>query len=165
MQFLKRARSTILPDTLAGLTGAVAGGPQAIGFALLAGVPPVYGLYAAFVGPIVGAIFGSSVYMTVGPTNALALIVGSALLGLNGQIEAESLFALTFLVGVFMLLFGVLKLGDLTRFVSNAVMTGFITGAGTPSWPRDVAHQSPIVLTSNGFTSTARPIFPPGSSG
>lgn len=169
MQFLKRARSTILPDTLAGLTGAVAGGPQAIGFALLAGVPPVYGLYAAFVGPIVGAIFGSSVYMTVGPTNALALIVGSALLGLNGQIEAESLFALTFLVGVFMLLFGVLKLGDLTRFVSNAVMTGFITGAGTLIILGQLRHLAgfagvePVITVAEGVANLPAPVSHNGS--
>ena len=76
MQNLRKYRATVVPDVLAGLTGAVAGAPQAIGFALLAGVPPVYGLYSAFVGTIVGSVFGSSVFMTVGPTNALALIVG-----------------------------------------------------------------------------------------
>lgn len=157
MQNLRKYRATVVPDVLAGLTGAVAGAPQAIGFALLAGVPPVFGLYSAFVGTIVGAIFGSSVYMTVGPTNALALIVGSALLGLTGQIEAESLFVLTFLVGIFMLLFGVLKLGDLTRFVSNAVMTGFISGAGTLIILGQLAHMTgfpgvePILTVADGM--------------
>ncbi len=117
-------------DAVAGLTGAVAGMPQAMGFALIAGVNPVYGIYTAFAATIIAALTGRSTYMTVGPTNALSLVVASSLAGFDGAAEFERLFMLTFLVGVFMLLFGVLRLGFLVRFVSNAVMTGFITGAG-----------------------------------
>jgi SulP family sulfate permease len=117
-------------DAVAGLTGAVAGAPQAMGFALIAGMNPIYGLYTAVVAPLVAAFAGSSVFMTVGPTNALSLVVASTLLGISGDLRVESLFVLTLLTGVFYTLFGVLRLGFLVRFVSNAVMTGFITGAG-----------------------------------
>ena len=120
----------LLDDALAGLTGAVAGAPQAMAFALIAGVSPIYGLYAAVVATIVGGFTMSSAYLTVVPTNALALVVASALMRFDETDAIESLFVLTLLVGVFQLAFGLLKLGSLTRFVSNAVMTGFISGAG-----------------------------------
>jgi len=128
--FLNDIRKHWRSDLLAGLTGAVAGAPQAMGFALLAGLNPIYGLYTAFISTLVAPIFGSSVYMTVGPTNALALVVGSTLIGLQGTAMLDALFTLTLLVGVFLLAFGLFRLGGLTRFVSNAVMTGFISGAG-----------------------------------
>lgn len=122
-------RSKWIGDILAGLTGAVAGAPQAMGFALIAGISPLYGLYAAVVATIVGALVGSSTYMTIAPTNALALLVGSTLITADND-PINQLVVLTLLVGGFQLLFGVFRLGFLTRFVSNAVMTGFITGAG-----------------------------------
>ncbi|MFP4323240.1 MAG: SulP family inorganic anion transporter, partial [Anaerolineales bacterium] len=119
-----------LADLGAGLTGAIAGAPQAMAFAIIAGVSPIYGLYTAIVSTIVGAVFNHSPYMTIGPTNALALVVGSALLPYEGAAAIDRLFVLTVLVGVFQFSFGILRLGDITRFVSESVMTGFITGAG-----------------------------------
>ena len=117
-------------DALAGLTGAVAGAPQAMGFAIVAGVSPLYGLYTAFVATIIGGLFSSSALITVGPTNALSLVVASALGMFATGNQLSAMFTLTVLTGVFLLLIGLLRLGNLTRFVSNAVMTGFITGAG-----------------------------------
>lgn len=123
-------KKKLVPDLLAGLTGAVAGAPQAMGFALIAGISPIYGLYTAVIATIVAALTGASTYMTVGPTNALALVVGSTLLNYDTAMHLDVLIVLTLLVGVFQLLFGLLHLGTMTRFVSDAVMTGFITGAG-----------------------------------
>ncbi|MCA9891400.1 MAG: SulP family inorganic anion transporter [Anaerolineae bacterium] len=117
-------------DVVAGLTGAIAGTPQAMGFALIAGVNPIYGLYTAVVSTIVGTILGNSTFMTIGPTNALSLVVFSAIGHLTGDIQLAHMVVLTLLVGIFYLLFGVLRLGFFIRFVSNAVMTGFVTGAG-----------------------------------
>ncbi len=122
-------RNNLRADFLAGITGAIAGAPQAMGFALIAGVSPLYGLYGAVVATIVGAFSSSSTYMTIAPTNALSLLVFSTL-ATDGDVTIEKLFLLTFLTGIFQLLFGIFKLGSLTRFVSNAVMTGFIVGAG-----------------------------------
>jgi SulP family sulfate permease len=129
-QQYRRQRSATLDDLLAGATGAMVGIPQAMGFAIIAGISPIYGLYAAMIAPVIGALAGSSVYMTVAPTNALALVVGSRLMQFDEAGQIERLFVLTLLVGVFQLVFGLLRLGELARFVSNAVMTGFITGAG-----------------------------------
>lgn len=119
-----------MQDILAGATGAVAGAPQAMGFALIAGVNPVFGLYSAVVPTLIGAFTASSSFMTIGPTNAVALVVGNTLIAYTGEEQIPRLFVLTLLVGLFQLLFGLLRLGNLLRFVSNAVMTGFITGAG-----------------------------------
>lgn len=115
---------------VAGLTGSVAGAPQAMGFAIVAGISPLYGLYAAFIAPVIGAVSSNSVMMTIAPTNALAVVVGSTLLEFEPNNRIAYLFVLTFLVGIYQIAFGALRLGGLTRFVSNAVMTGFITGAG-----------------------------------
>ena len=122
----------ISTELLAGLSGALIGAPQAMAFALIAGVNPIYGLYTAIVATLVGALFDGHGVMTIAPTNALALVVGSALGtfadGPGG--ELERLFALTALVGVFQLGFGFLRLGRLMRYFDAAVMTGFIGGAG-----------------------------------
>ncbi len=129
-RLIRAVRRTLLADFLAGATGAVAGAPQAMGFAIVAGVNPIYGLYAAVVSTIAGAFVTSSTFMTVAPTNALAIVTGSVLAGYSDSEQIERLFVLTLLVGVFQLAFGLLRLGRMTRFVSNAVMTGFIAGAG-----------------------------------
>lgn len=123
-------KSKFVPDLLAGLTGAVAGGPQSMGFAILAGVSPIYGLYASIVPTIIAAFACSAAFMTVAPTNTLALMASSALLAFDRASHVERLILLTLMIGVFQLVFSALRFGNLTRFVSNAVMTGFITGAG-----------------------------------
>lgn len=123
-------RLQIRNDLVAGLSGAVAGTPQAMGFALIAGINPVFGLYTASVTTIVAALFGHSSLMTVGPTNALSLVVAGVLANNTSETaQVDYLVLLTFLVGVWYLAFGLLRLGTLVRFVSNAVMTGFVSGA------------------------------------
>lgn len=127
-QWLNKRRKTLLPDILAGLTGAIAGAPQAMGFALVAGVSPLYGLYAAIVPAFVGALLSRSVFMTIAPTNILMLLVGVALAPYGTSNPPLVLFTLTFLVGIWQLIFGIFRLGKLTEFVSNAVILGFVTG-------------------------------------
>ena len=116
-------------DIIAGITGAVVGTPQAMGFALIAGISPIYGLYTAFVSTIVGAFIVRSSLMTIGPTNALALITFSSLSQYTGELQIEALVTLTMLVGIFQVAFGLFDMQRYVRFVSHAVMTGFITGA------------------------------------
>lgn len=121
-----------------------------MGFAIIAGISPIYGLYTAVVATIVGAFTTSSTFMTVAPTNALALVVGSVLASYSGDGQIERLFTLTLLVGVFQLAFGVFRLGRMTRFVSNAVMTGFITGAGTQIILGQLRHLTGYENTATG---------------
>ena len=98
--------------------------------AVLAGVNPVFGLYNLITGTPIGALTTSSVYMAVVNTSAMALVVNTALSGFVGEEQVSAMVTLTILVGLFQLALGLLKLGFLTRFISNSVMTGFLTGIG-----------------------------------
>ena len=121
-------RKNLISDLIAGLTTAIADMPDAMASAVLAGTNPVYGLYAIMVGKPVGALLTSSQFITLGVTSAMALTAGSALAGLSGEEHAQALFTLTLLVGLFQVIAGLLKMGRLMRYVSNAVMIGFLTG-------------------------------------
>ena len=116
---LKINRKTIGRDTLAGLTAAVAAIPDGMASAVLAGVNPVYGLYNLIIGTPVAALTTSSIYMAVINTSAMALVVNSALAGFSGEEQLQAMVTLTILVGLFQLALGLLKLGFLTRFISN----------------------------------------------
>ena len=128
MKLPKIQRETLAADFVAGLVGAIAAIPDAMAGAVLAGVNPIFGLYALMVGTPVGALTTGSVFMNVSITGAMALAVGSALAAFSGDAQVQALIVLTILIGVFQLALGLLKQGTLTRFVSNAVMTGFLTG-------------------------------------
>jgi SulP family sulfate permease len=119
-------------DLTAGLTVAAISLPQAMAYALIAGVDPRYGLYSAIVVTAVASIFGSSSHLINGPTNAISLVVFSALAFLDpdsrGEV-AQALFLLGISVGVIQILIAVLRLGDLTRYISESVIIGFMAGA------------------------------------
>ena len=123
--------STARNDLIAGATVAAIAIPQAIAYALIAGVDPKFGLYSAIIITIVASIFNSSSHLINGPTNAISLVVFSALASFDGRFEAyQALFLLGIIVGVIQILIAVLKLGDLTRYVSESVILGFMAGAG-----------------------------------
>ncbi|HEV7650466.1 MAG TPA: SulP family inorganic anion transporter [Actinophytocola sp.] len=115
-------------DALAGLPGAVASVPDGMASAVLAGVNPVHGLYASFVGPAVGGLTSSTRLMVVGTTSAAALAAGSAVADIDPQHRADALFLLTILAGAVAVAAGSARLGRYTRFVSHSVMLGFLTG-------------------------------------
>ena len=119
-------------DALAGLTGATIVLPQAVAFAAIAGLPPEYGFYTAMVTPIVAAFFGSSWHAVSGPTTAISALVFGAISGLyepGSPAFIRAAIELALLVGVFQLLFGLVRLGTLVDFVSHSVMIGFTAGA------------------------------------
>lgn len=111
-------------DILSGLTVALALVPEAIAFALLAGVAPLVGLYAAFIIGLITAIIGGRPGMISGATGAIAVVIG-ALVALHG---VEYLFAAVVLTGVFQIIFGLLKLGKFIRLVPHPVFLGFVNG-------------------------------------
>ncbi|MBI9043604.1 MAG: SulP family inorganic anion transporter [Anaerolineaceae bacterium] len=118
-------------DLIAGLTVAMIAVPQTMAYAAIVGVNPIYGLYAAILPAIVGAIFGSSAFLVTGPTNAIALATAGTLLLYSSRPNfLEYVFVVAIISGVIRLLLGLLRLGGIIRYVSNAVLTGFITGAG-----------------------------------
>ncbi len=127
-QNLKPERRHLAADLIAGLTFAVVNVPQAMAHALLATVNPVFGIYTLMVAVPIGAIFTSSVFMNVSTTGALSVAAGAGLTGIPASQRLEALAVLVLLVGVIQLLAGLFRLGFLIRFVSNAVMTGFLNG-------------------------------------
>ena len=130
-------------DLLAGLTVAFVALPQCMAYALLAGVPPQYGLYAFMVASIVGSLAGSSRHLQTGPTNASSIVAASALAAYAGRDDFIAIMLLiTLLAGLFQLTLGLLKLGNLTQLVSRSVLLGFISGAGVLI----VANQIPNLL-------------------
>ena len=118
----------LVPDLIAGLVNGISNIPDAMASAILAGVNPIYGLYAVMIGTPFGSLFTSSHLMAIGTTSAIAITTGSALAGLESGQIATALFTLTLMVGVIQVLAGLLRLGRLMRYVSNAVMVGFLTG-------------------------------------
>jgi SulP family sulfate permease len=117
-------------DLVTGLVMAIVNVPGALANGLLAGVNPVYGVYSMIAGTSVAALFTSSVIMNVDSTSATSIATGDFLATISSDEQLGYLVVLGLLVGLFMLLFGFLKLGFLVRFISNAVMTGFLSGLG-----------------------------------
>jgi len=125
-------KESIKADLIAGFTGAVIVLPQGVAFAVIAGLPPEYGLYTAMVTPIIAALFGSSRHLISGPTTAISIVVFAAVSNhaTPGSPEFISLvLTLTFLAGIYQLAFGLARLGSLVNFVSHTVVIGFTAGA------------------------------------
>jgi len=124
---------TLKADILAGLTGSVIVLPQGVAFAMIAGLPPQYGLYTAIITPVVAALFGSSLHLISGPTTAISIVVFSSISTMAEPGSAEYIqlvLTLTLLAGVYQLAFGLARLGTMVNFVSHSVVVGFTSGAG-----------------------------------
>jgi SulP family sulfate permease len=116
-------------DTMAGLTVAAVAVPQAMAYAQIAGLPPQYGLYTAIVMTAVGALLDSSKQLINGPTNAISIAVLSAMVGFSDSERIGAAILLALMVGVVQTGISLLRLGDLSRFISHAVIVGFTLGA------------------------------------
>jgi len=115
-------------DAVAGITTAVSQVPDSMASAVMAGLSPAHGLHAAMVSAPAGALTTSSAYMMVTTTGAMSLAAGAALAGLPADQKLAGALVLTILVGLFQLAAGFARLGFVTHYVSNAVMTGFLSG-------------------------------------
>jgi len=124
----KYKQSYLKSDIIAGITVAIVLIPQGIAYALIAGLPPVYGLYSALVPQVVYAVFGTSPQVAIGPVAMDSLIVATgvstlALVGSDSFISIAVLLAL--MVGLVQFILGVFRLGFIVNFMSKPVMTGF----------------------------------------
>jgi sulfate permease, SulP family len=116
-------------DAVAGFVTGLFSIPEGMAYASIGGFNPLLGLYAGMVPTTVGSLFSRTVLMTTTLTSAIALTSHSVLDQANlSPDEPGNIAMLTILVGAIMLLFGLLRMGSLMSFVSNAVMTGFTTG-------------------------------------
>src|SRR5512143_800942 len=125
-------RNSTRADLIAGITGAIIVLPQGVAFATIAGLPPEYGLYAAMIPAVIGALFGSSWHLVSGPTTAISIAVFASVSphATPGSPEFISLvLTLTFMVGIFELILGLARMGALVNFISHTVVIGFTAGA------------------------------------
>lgn len=119
-------------DIIGGVTVALVLVPQSMAYAQLAGLPAYYGLYAAFLPPLIAALFGSSRQLATGPVAVVSLMTATALeplatAGSSAFIAYAILLAL--IVGVFQFLLGILRLGLVVNFLSHPVVNGFTNAA------------------------------------
>src|SRR5699024_6987334 len=155
-------KAYINQDLLAGLIVAIMLIPQGMAYAMLAGLPPVYGLYAATIPLIVYALFGTSRHLSVGPVALISILTLSSVstLAKPGTDEYFSLvLLLMLLVGIIQLSIGLLKLGFLIHFISHAVMSGFISASAVIIGFSQLNHLLGIKLESNHVFSIIREVI------
>ncbi|MBU2874659.1 SulP family inorganic anion transporter [Marinobacter salexigens] len=161
--FLKWARPTkqqARADAIAGITVGLVLIPQALAYAQLAGMPPVTGLYAALLPGIVGALFGSSSILAVGPVALTSLLTFAALQPLAEAGSPEWVVMAIWLAlysGLMQFAMGTFRMGILANLVSNAVLQGFVNAAAVII----IVSQVPSLLgfstgTEGGWLSTIR---------
>jgi len=140
-------------DAMAGLTGAIIVLPQGVAYALIAGLPPEYGLYAAIVPAIIAALFGSSWHLISGPTAALSIVVFTTIspLAQVGTAAYISLvLTLTLMAGLFQLILSLARMGSLVNFVSHSVVVGFTSGAAVVIATSQIKNALGLNLQSTG---------------
>ncbi len=131
--FREYGKDSLSRDLIAGITVAAVYVPQAMAYALLAGMPPITGLYTAFIATIIAAVFGSSRFLGTGPVAMTCLLSASVLYGLNLEPRSDQWIAymglLALMVGIVRIGVGAFKLGFIVELISNSVVIGF-TAAG-----------------------------------
>jgi SulP family sulfate permease len=126
-------------DLVAALTVTAVGIPQAMAYALVAGVHPKYGLYASIVPVMVAALWGASRYVQAGPTNTSSMLLfsictqvsvaGVPLAAMPEDLRMPYIFGIAIFAGTIQLCMGLARFGVLAGYISHAVMTGYVTGA------------------------------------
>ncbi|PPD93422.1 hypothetical protein GOBAR_DD09619 [Gossypium barbadense] len=127
-----RWREYFQVDLMAGTTVGIMLVPQAMSYAKLAGLEPIYGLYSGFVPIFIYAIFGSSRQLAIGPVALVSLLVSNVLSGIAESSDAlytELAILLALMVGILECIMGLLRLGWLIRFISHSVISGFTTAS------------------------------------
>lgn len=119
-------------DLWAGITVGIMLIPQGMAYAMIAGIPPIYGLYAAFIPQVIYSFFGTSRQLSVAPVAMISLLIGAgisefAVSGSEAYIKLAILLAL--IVGILQLLFGLFRMGFLVNFLSQPVISGYTSSA------------------------------------
>ena len=123
---------SFLDDLLAGITIGIVTIPQAMAFAILAGIPPIYGLYGSFIPLLIYGVLSSSNYLNVGPVAIVSIFIFDILSKNVQPFTTEyinDLIILGMMVGAFQIIFGVFKLGKFLRYIPISIISGFIQGA------------------------------------
>lgn len=147
-------RRKALVDLKAGVNVALLAFPQAMAYAMIAGLPVQYGVYCAGVAPIIAALFASSRLTMVGPSNATAIMVLSVYLGTHDNVNClASISLLVCMVGLFLMVGAFMKVATLTQYVSRSVVIGYITAAALLIVANQTHHALGYSITSE-FSDT-----------
>ena len=145
-------RSTLFSDLIAGLSIAVIVIPQGLAYAMIAGLPPIYGLYAALIPQLIHGIMGTSRHPAVGPVALDSLVVAIALGALSlsgiGNVVAAAIFLAT-MVGVLQLIMGLFQMGVLANYLSRPVISGFTSAAAIIIGLSQVEHLLGLQIESS----------------
>jgi SulP family sulfate permease len=124
-------RAKFRADLTAGLTITMVVIPQSMAYAAILGINPIFGLFTAIIPTITAALFSKFPYLVIGPTNPTALVTASVLMAYANRGDfVEFVFAVAIIAGILNIIFGFIKLGKITRYISNSVLVGFLTGVG-----------------------------------
>ncbi|GFQ82608.1 sodium-independent sulfate anion transporter [Trichonephila clavata] len=146
---------TFKGDFIAGFTVGLTVVPQGLALAQLANLPPQYGLYTAFMGSFVYAVFGTCKDLVIGPTSVMALMTAQYV-----QIGGPAYAALlTFLSGCFQLILGIFNLGFLMDFISAPVLSGFTSAAAIITAIMQLKGILGLKFESRGFLNTVYEFF------
>lgn len=148
-------KEKLLCDGIAGITVALTVMPQGLAYATLAGLEPQYGLYSAFVGCFVYAIFGSCKDITIGPTALMALMTYQQIADRN----TDYAILLCFLSGIVQLIMALLNLGVLIDFISIPVTVGFTSATSVIIATSQLKSLLGLKFTASGFLDTIRKVF------
>ena len=152
-EFPAYSRGKLRGDLLAGATVALVSIPQAIGFALIAGLPPLMVIMSVIVGGFIGALFTSSHHLVFGPTNSISIILAATIFSFHGSTltPAEITLLLAFLIGAFQLAGGLAQLGKLTQFISRSVVIGYGTAIALLLAAGQIPHLLGMVAERGSF--------------
>lgn len=140
-------RKDILADLTAAAISTVLVVPQGLAYAMVAGLPPVVGLYASMLPGVLYAVFGTSRDLSVGPTSVVAIMVAAALAGAGiGVDPVAGAVMLALMSGAILVLMGILRLGVLANLLSQPVLTGFSSGAAVVIMTDQLRHLAGIQL-------------------
>jgi len=140
-------RRDLVSDITAGAIITVLLVPQGLAYAMIAGLPPVVGLYASILPAVMYAIFGTSRDLSVGPTSIAAIMVAAAIAGAGAEIDPLACaLILAAQCGLILLAMGILKLGVLANLLSQPVLTGFSSGAAIVIMADQLRHFAGIEL-------------------
>jgi SulP family sulfate permease len=141
-------------DLFAGLTVGVMLIPQGMAYAMIAGLPPIYGLYASFIPQIIYAFFGTSRQLSVAPVAMISLLIGAGVSQLAevGSAEYISLaILLALMVGALQLLFGLFRMGFLVNFLSQPVISGYTSAAAIIIGLSQLKHMLGVNMPSSNL--------------
>ena len=154
---------TMVSDLIAGIIVAIILVPQSIAYAMLAGMPAEYGLYAAVLPLFLYALLGSSRNLSVGPTAIMSLMVATSVGKLNPESSSQYMeyaINLSLLAGFFLLLLCLLRLGDIINFISHSVISGFTSAAAMLITASQLPHIMGVELTQpGGFVHTLNELW------